>query len=195
MLKIGLTGGIGSGKTTVAQVFEKLGVPVFYSDQEAKKCMQFNVALKEKIQSVFGKHLYEEGVFQKEQLASIVFNDVEALQMLNNLVHPVVKKVFENWCLDQDFFYVIKEAAILFETNSHKGLKHVICVSAPDELRLIRVMKRDGVSESQVRARMSKQWQQSKKTALADFQLNNNEERLLVPQILAIHQQLLNDAI
>ena len=133
--------------------------------------------------------------FSKEQLASIVFNDVEALQMLNNLVHPVVKKVFENWCLDQDFFYVIKEAAILFESDSHKGLKHVICVSAPDELRLIRVMNRDGVSETQVRARMSKQWQQSKKTALADFHLNNNEERLLVPQILAIHQQLLNNAI
>ena len=93
------------------------------------------------------------------------------------------------------FFYVIKEAAILFESDSHKGLKHVICVSAPDELRLIRVMNRDGVSETQVRARMSKQWQQSKKTALADFHLNNNEERLLVPQILAIHQQLLNNAI
>ena len=195
MLKIGLTGGIGSGKTTVAKVFEKLGVPVFYADQEAKKCMQFNQALREKIQSVFGKHLYEEGVFQKEQLARIVFNDVEALQMLNNLVHPVVKNVFENWCLDQNFFYGIKEAAILFESNSHKGLNHVICVSAHDELRLGRVMKRDGVTESQVLARMSKQWVQIKKIALADFQLNNNEERLLVPQILTIHQKLLNNAI
>ena len=101
----------------------------------------------------------------------------------------------KNWCLDQDFFYVIKESAILFESDSHEGLKHVICVSASDELRLIRVMKRDGVSESQVRARMSKQWQQSKKIALADFQLINNDEQLLVPQILAIHQQLLNNAI
>lgn len=190
MLKIGLTGGIGSGKTTVAQVFEKLGVPVFYADLEAKACMQSDTVLLKQLKSVFGEDIYLRGVLQQNQLANIVFNDEQALKTINDLVHPAVQKSFEKWCAEQNTPYVLKEAAILFESGSDKGLDQVICVSAPDNLRVQRVVSRDDVTESQVLERISKQWGQSRKIGLANFHIINDEKQLLIPQILAIHQLL-----
>lgn len=195
MLKIGLTGGIGSGKTTVAQVFEELGVPVFYADLEAKKCMQSDTVLIEQLKTAFGEGIYLNGVLQRDQLASIIFNDEKALGTINRLVHPAVQKSFEKWCNEQNAPYVLKEAAILFESGSEKDLDQVICVSAPDELRVQRVVSRDGVSEDKVHERMEKQWQQSRKIKLAHFHVLNDEEQLSTPQIVAIHQQLLEQAI
>lgn len=195
MLKIGLTGGIGSGKTTVAQVFEKLGVPVFYADLEAKACMQSDAVLINHLKAVFGEEIYLRGVLQKDRLANIIFNDEKALKTINDLVHPAVQKSFEKWCIEQNTPYVLKEAAILFESGSEKGLDQVICVSAPDNLRVQRVVSRDGVTESQVLERMSKQWEQSRKIELANFHVINDEKQLLTPQIVAIHQQILEQSI
>ena len=195
MFKIGLTGGIGSGKTTVAQVFEKLGVPVFYADLETKKCMQSDVVLIKQLKATFGNNIYVDRMLQKDRLASIIFNDDSALQTINRLVHPAMQRVFDEWCSSQNASYVLKEAAILFESGSDKVLDKIVCVSAPDDLRKQRVMKRDGIKESQVSERMSKQWEQSRKIELAHFHILNDEKQLIIPQILEIHSLLLKQSV
>ena len=195
MLKIGLTGGIGSGKTTVAQVFEKLGLPVFYADLEARKCMNSDMDLITKIKEAFGNEIYIDGQLQKERLANIIFNNDSALKTINRLVHPTVQRVFEEWCATQNSSYVLKETAILFESSSDKGLDKIVCVSAPDDLRKQRVMQRDGVTESQVLERMSKQWEQSRKIELAHFHIVNDEKELLILQVLEVNSLLLKQSV
>lgn len=195
MLKIGLTGGIGSGKTTVAKVFEKLGVPVFYADLEAKKCMQSDVCLIKQLKANFSNDIYVDNKLQKDRLASIIFNDYSALHTINRLVHPAVHRVFEAWCEIQTASYVLKEAAILFESGSDKELDKIICVSAPDDLRKQRVIQRDSVKESQVIDRMSKQWEQNRKIELAHFHIVNDEKQLLIPQVLEIHSLLSKESV
>ena len=187
MLKIGLTGGIGSGKTTIAQVFEKLGVPVFYADLEAKKCMESDMVLIKKLKATFGNKIYIDRKLQKDRLASIIFNDDSKLHTINRLVHPAVQRVFEDWCATQKNSYVLKEAAILFESGSDKDLDQIVCVSASDDLRKQRVMQRDGVTESQVLERISKQWEQSRKIELAHFHIVNDEKHLLITHVLVVH--------
>jgi dephospho-CoA kinase len=157
MKKIGLTGGIGVGKTFVAELFQQLGVPVFNADIEAKKCMVEDEKLVSAVQLAFGESIYMNAVLQKEELAKIVFNNEVDLAKLNALVHPVVKQKFEDWCENQSSELVIKEAAILFESDAHIGLDAVICVSAIQELRIIRVQKRDGSSVEEVKSRINKQ--------------------------------------
>ena len=195
MLKIGLTGSIGSGKTTVAQIFEKLGVPIFYADTEAKKCMHSDTVLIEQIKATFGNDIYVDRNLQKDRLASIIFNDDSALHTINQLVHPAVQRIFEKWCATQNTSYILKEAAILFESGSNKKLDQIICVSAADDLRMQRVMQRDGVTESQVLERMSKQWEQSRKIELAHFHIVNDEKQLLISQVLQIHSLLLKKSV
>lgn len=190
-LRVGLTGGIGSGKTIVAKVFNALGVPVFYADKAAKQCMQEDEALKQKLQTTFGTAIYKEGVLQRTALAQIIFNNEAALQQVNALVHPAVQQRFEQWCLEQNTPYVLKEAAILFESGSDKGLDAVVCVSAPEALRIQRVVQRDGVQEEQVQARINKQWPQDKKIAQSDYHICNDDKSLLMPQILKVHQAIL----
>ena len=186
MKKIGLTGGIGVGKTYVSKVFRQMGIPIFNADEQAKKCMVENVNLKTALQLAFGKNIYLKGVLQKEVLAKIVFNKSETLSKLNALVHPIVKQKFEDWCALQTASMVIKEAAILFESDAHLGLDAVICVSAPEKLRISRVKKRDGISIEQIQIRMSKQMPQTKKEELADFLIVNDEVQLLLPQVSVI---------
>ena len=186
MKKIGLTGGIGVGKTYVSKIFRQMGIPIFNADDQAKKCMVEDVNLKTALQLAFGKNIYLKGVLQKEVLAKIVFNKSEALSKLNALVHPIVKQKFEDWCALQTTSMVIKEAAILFESDAHLGLDAVICVRAPEKLRISRVKKRDGISVEQIERRMSKQMQQAEKEELADFLIVNDEVQLLLPQVLAI---------
>lgn len=193
-LKVGLTGGIGSGKTTIAKVFSVLGVPVFYADAEAKKCMQHEQELKQKIQVAFGAAIYKEGVLQKAELAQIVFNNAQALHQLNALVHPLVQQKFELWCARQEAPYVLKEAAILFESGSDKGLDAVVCVSAPDALRIKRVMQRDQLQEEQVKARMQKQWTQEQKIAQSKYHICNDSKSLLIQKLLKVHQALLEQS-
>ena len=186
MKKIGLTGGIGVGKTYVSKIFQKMGIPIFNADEQAKKCMVDDANLKAAVQLAFGENMYLKGVLQKEELAKIVFNNTEALAKLNALVHPIVKQKFEDWCSLQSTSMVIKEAAILFESDAHLGLDSVVCVSAPENLRIERVQKRDGSSVEQIQSRMSKQMPQAEKEELADFLIVNDQVQLLLPQVLAI---------
>ena len=186
MKKIGLTGGIGVGKTYISKIFKQMGIPVFNADEHAKKCMIEDVNLKIALQLAFGKNIYLKGVLQKEVLAKIVFDKSEALSKLNALVHPIVKQKFEEWCALQTNSMVIKEAAILFESDAHLSLDAVICVSAPEKLRILRVKKRDGSSIEQIQSRMSKQMPQTEKEELADFLIVNDEVQLLLPQVLVI---------
>jgi dephospho-CoA kinase len=188
--RIGLTGGIGSGKTFVSDVFKKLEIPVFNADYEAKRCMVENERLQQEIQNVFGDEVYNNGALQKEVLAEIVFKDKQKLEKLNKLVHPVVKQSFETWCAEQTSKIVIKEAAILFESDSHLTLDKVICVSAPEETRIERVIKRDNISREQVMARIERQMSQHEKEKLSDFVIINDEKELLLPQIIKIITQI-----
>ena len=186
MKKIGLTGGIGAGKTYVSKIFQQMGIPIFNADEQAKKCMVEDANLKAAVQLAFGESMYLKGVLQKDALAKIVFNNTEALAKLSALVHPIVKQKFEDWCTQQSTSIVIKEAAILFESGAHLGLDAVVSVSAPENLRIERVKKRDGSSVAQIQSRMSKQMSQAEKEELADFLIVNDQVQLLLPQVLAI---------
>ncbi len=191
MLKIGITGGIGTGKTMVCRVFEVLKVPVFYADAEAKAAMQNDPDLIEGLKKAFGKKTYSAvGKLNRSYLASIVFNNDEALKQLNALVHPTVFKAFDTWVLRQEkAFYVVKEAALLFESNSYKDCNYSILISSPPELRIPRIMNRDKITEKQVLARINKQMPEDEKAKMADFVILNNEKDLIIPQVLRLNKQ------
>ena len=189
-IKIGLTGGIGSGKTFIGAIFTKLEIPVFNADHEARKCMSENELLRQDIQDAFGDNVYNEGLLQNKILADIVFNNNQKLEELNKLVHPLVKQRFDSWSVEQNSRIIIKESAILFESNSHLGLDKVICVSAPEETRIERVIKRDNTSREQVLVRIEKQMPQNEKEKLSDFIIVNDEVVLLLPQIIKIINQI-----
>lgn len=193
MLKVGITGGIGSGKTTVCRMFELLGIPVFYADDEAKKVMHTDKLLREELLQNFGPAVYSNrGELDRKYLAEIVFRDEEELRKLNALVHPAVFRAFDQWVEKyQDAPYIIKEAALLFESDSYKMCDTTIVVKAPENVRIARVMKRDRVNAEQVRQRMNKQLSEEKKEELAEHILINDESVLLIPQILVLHQKLL----
>jgi dephospho-CoA kinase len=186
MKKLGLTGGIGVGKTYVSRVFQRMGIPIFNTDIEAKKCMVEDKGLIQSIKNSFGENIYDNNILQKEKLAKIVFNNSERLSELNVLVHPILNKKFYNWCEQQTAKLVIKEAAILFESDAHLELDAVICVSATEEERIERVQKRDGSSVAEIRNRMDKQMPQSRKEELADFVILNDGEQLLLPQLIRV---------
>ena len=189
-IKIGLTGGIGVGKTYVGQILNKLDLPVFNADVEAKECIKNNNQLQDSIKNVFGDEIYVKDVLQRDKLADIVFNDILALQQLNALVHPIVKKRFEDWCEKQTAKIVVKEAAILFESGSHITLDKVICVSASRDIRIKRIQNRDRISRKQIVARMDNQISQLEKEKLSDFVIINDGVRLILPQVLHIINQI-----
>jgi dephospho-CoA kinase len=192
MLKIGLTGGIGSGKTTVAKVFEVLGIPVYYADEAAKELMHTNELLKQQLILHFGKETYlEGGQLNRKHLSSIVFNNKEKLELLNSLVHPATIADAKEWFSKQQAPYVIKEAALLFESGTAEGLDYIIGVTAPTALRIKRVMERDGVTAEEVKRRMTNQVDEVIKMKLCDFVVHNNEQELLLPQALALHNELI----
>ena len=189
-IKIGLTGGIGSGKTFVGAIFSKLGIPVFNADDQAKKCMSENEDLKQDIQNAFGDNVFHNGLLQNKVLADIVFNNNHKLKELNKLVHPVVSQRFDSWSVEQNSRIIIKEAAILFESNSHMDLHKLICVSAQEETRIERVIKRDNTYREQVLRRIEIQMPQNEKEKLSDFVIINDEVELLLPQIIKIIDQI-----
>ncbi len=193
MLKIGITGNIGSGKTTVCKLFELLGVPVFYADDHAKKVMTEDAVLVEAIRSNFGKEAYfEDGSLNRKHLSNIVFKNEDELKKLNALVHPAVFRAFDHWAIQFDTnFYVLKEAAILFESGSDKQCDKTIVVSASLEGRVQRVVQRDHLTEEEVLRREKKQMPQAEKEAKADFIILNDAQTMVIPQVLQIHQQLL----
>lgn len=190
-LQIGLTGGIGSGKSTVAKVFELLGVPVYYADIRSKFILKNNVQVKQKIKEYWGEKVLDvSGNIDTKALAAIVFNNESELQKLNALLHPLVANDYEQWLVAQTSSCVMKEAAILIESGSYKTCDKIIVVTVPEALAIERVKLRDNVSEEQVRARMSKQMPSDEKVKYADFVIVNDGIKMLIPQILEIHKQL-----
>lgn len=196
MLKIGITGGIGTGKSTIARIFEILGIPVFYADPAAKAVMNEDEELRQRIIDAFGKQAYSEGrTLNRKFIAEIVFNDDKKLQKLSSLVHPAVFKAFDIWAeAQQGAPYLMKEAALLFESGSYKKFDYTILVKSPEALRIQRVMQRDNVSEEQVKLRIQRQLTDEEKEGLADFILVNDEQQLLIPQVLELHRLFLAKA-
>ena len=193
MLKVGLTGNIGSGKTLVCQIFESLGVSVFYADKVARELYNYP-EIRAQVKQVFGDDVYDsEGKLIKQNLARLVFHDEEALRKINGIIHPGVVKEYLKW-LDKhaDEDYTVHEAAILFESGLGHEFDYIIMVTAPEEVRLQRVMNRDGVDEKDVKARMKNQWPEEKKIQNADFVIVNDGKQFLIPQIIKIHNQLKN---
>ena len=191
---IGLTGGIGSGKTTVAAYFKEMGVPVYIADDGAKRVMQSPIIV-EQVKSVFGSDIFENEILNRTKLAQIVFGNKERLEQLNGIVHPAVKQDFESWKENhRDYDFVIYEAAILFESGSYKNCDVIITITAPEELRIERVIKRDKTTREQVLSRVKMQWNDEKRISMSNFVINNvnlkiaQEEVVKILKILKIKQ-------
>jgi dephospho-CoA kinase len=191
-LRVGITGGIGSGKTTVCRIFEQLGIPVYYADERAKALMIENQSLVAKVKKLFGEEAYlPDGTLNRKWIGNIVFQDGKKLEQLNAIVHPAVIKDGEAWHqLQRNLPYTLKESALLFEIKSEKFYDKTIVVYAPKETRLKRVIERDGLTKAAVEARMDKQLDDEKKRQLADYVIINDGQKLLIPQVLQIHQSL-----
>ncbi len=191
MKKIGITGGIGSGKTTVCKIFESLGIPVYYADDRAKALMIENKELVDGIKNLLGEEAYfEDGSLNRQHIASIVFKDKEKLAKLNGLVHPAVAKDGILWQQSHTIVpYTLKEAALLIESGSYQALDILITVWAPKETRIERVMKRDGTTREEVEVRMDKQMSEFEKLKLADYVIINDGEKSLVQQVQKLHQR------
>lgn len=190
MLKIGITGGIGSGKTTVCRIFEVLNIPIYYSDQLAKEIMVSNSELKAKLRSTFGDVIFNsKGNLDSTLLASIVFSDQQKLKTLNSIVHPFVLDDFSSWCKDHSKDkYVILESAIIFESGIDHLLDYVVIVDAPSELRIQRIMERDKVSKENVLQRMSAQHNSAEKITRSKLIIFNDGKQSLINQVMSLHQ-------
>lgn len=193
MLKIGITGNIGSGKSTVCRVFEVLGIPVFYADAEARIAMTVDATLITEIKNAFGKEAYlNDGSLNRKHIAGIVFNNTDELQKLNALVHPAVFRAFDAWVLNvENAPYVIKEAALLFESESYTFCDYSVLVSAPLDTRIKRVIDRDNVSRQEVLAREARQLNEEKKKDLANYIIINDDSQPVIPQVLKLHSTFL----
>lgn len=192
MLKIGITGGIGSGKSTVCKVFGQLGIPVYNADLRARELMNTDAKLVAALKKEFGRDIYENGELQRPKLAAIVFGDKARVEKLNALVHPAVKEDFRQWAKRQDNApYVIKEAALMFESESYKDLDYVITVSAPKEIRIQRVMQRDTAKRTDVLKRMASQLSEKERLERADFVIKNDGTHALIPQVMQLHHKFL----
>ncbi|MCD4773715.1 MAG: dephospho-CoA kinase [Bacteroidales bacterium] len=193
MLKIGLTGSIGSGKTTIARIFQSLNVKVYYADIEGKKFLK-NINVKENIRSIFGNSVFNNySEVDRKILADIVFSDYESLKKLNNIIHPLVENDFKDWALAlSSEKYIIHESAIIFESGLQNNFDEIITVTAPEELRLARIIERDNVKDEDFYKRVSNQWDDDKKIKMADYVIYNDVNHLLIPQVLKIHRKLLD---
>lgn len=189
MLKIGLTGGIGSGKSTVAKIFEVLGVPVYYADDAAKELMNTDPQIKEAIKKIFGADAYQAEKLNRSYLASIVFADEKKLETLNALIHPATINASNAWMEKQSAPYIIKEAALLFESDAYKYLDAVIGVSSPLPQRIKRVMERDNTSEDEILKRINRQMNEEEKLKRCQFIIHNDESTLLIPQVIELDKK------
>ena len=190
MLKIGITGGIGSGKTFVCHILEKLGYPVFYSDQEAKKLMNENHDLIIKIKELLGYGAYLNGIINKSFIARKIFEAPTLRNELNAIVHPEVYLAFEKWSKSQPSNLVFNESALLFETESYKRFDKTILINADISIKIERIKKRDLLDEIEIKHRMNSQFSDEIKLKLADFVIENNEDKLLLPQLIHFINQL-----
>lgn len=187
---IGLTGGIGSGKSTVAKIFAQLGIPVLDADATAKAIMNEDHSVKTKLIELFGEDAYKDNQLNRPYIAQLVFEDAFKLQQLNAIIHPITIQYAKDWASKQSAPYVIKEAALFFESGSSEGVEKIIGVTAPKHIRIQRVMQRDQMTREDVIKRMEHQLEDSLKMKLCDWVIQNDDMHLLIPQILAIHQSL-----
>lgn len=188
MYKVGLTGGIGSGKSTVARVFGVLGIPVFNADEESKRLLRDDDAVKSAVIAAFGNAIYVNGELDRAALASVVFQDAEALAKLNAIAHPAVRKQLGRWIDEQRSPYVLVEAALMVDTGWYRSMDQLAVVSAPEAERVKRVMARDGMTEEQVMARVRNQVGEEQRLAVADHVIQNDGTVLVIPQVLALHE-------
>ena len=192
MYQVGLTGGIGSGKTLVSSIIEKLGVPVYCADKKARWLMNNDAALVEGIVSLFGEEAYSDGSLDSSYVAGIVFEKAEKLAELNALVHPAVRNDYSRWVENQSGVpYVMEEAAILFESGANRFLDRMVLVYAPEHIRIRRVMDRDRVEEAEVRQRLKHQMDEEEKRELSDDVIINDEVEMLLPQVISIHERII----
>lgn len=191
-LKVGITGGIGTGKSFVSKIFKTMGIPFYDADLEAKLIMVKDNNIRMALVKAFGPETYfEDGSLNRAHLSKQVFDNSQRLEMLNNIVHPAVIRAGVDWSNAQNGPYSLKEAALLYESGSYKKLDYTILVTAPEELRIARVMKRDKVSREEVLNRIQKQMPEEEKLKFADFVIHNDEQQPLLPQIINIHHTLL----
>ena len=190
MMVVGLTGGIGSGKSTIAKAFAALGIAVFNSDEQAKALIATDAQVKERIIAAFGEEAYHNGEYNRTYIAQIVFNNSEKLAILNGIVHPALAEYFKRWAKEQTSPYVLKEAAILFESGSYKDCDYIITVTAPEEVRIARVMARDHCTEAQVRARMAQQWSDAQRIALSNAVIENIDLEKAKKEVRRINNEL-----
>lgn len=191
-LKVGVTGGIGSGKSVVCRIFSILGIPVFEADTEARRIIDHDPEIRKALSQLLGREVFPEpGVTDRKKMAHAIFNNQEILNEVNAIVHPAVRQRFKEWWLSQETPYVVQEAAILFESGASGLMDLNILITAPDEVKAARIVKRDGFSIQQVRERMDNQWPDARKLPLADFVIHNDGHQFLIEQVMDIHQKIL----
>lgn len=195
MRRIGLTGGMGSGKTTVASMFKDLGVAVYNSDVEAKRLMNEDSGIRFAIIALFGEQAFQDNTLNRRFLAEKAFNNKELLLALNHIVHPAVREDFRSWAKQQEGLYVIQEAAILFENGGYKNFDQMILVTAPKKVRIARIKERDHLTEKAILKRMQHQWPVKKKKELAQYVINNKNIEDTRNQVQKIHDQILNKGL
>ncbi|MFM6944900.1 MAG: dephospho-CoA kinase [Bacteroidota bacterium] len=191
MLKVAITGGIGSGKSLVCQVFKTLGIPIFYADDTSNQLVENNLELKASIIELFGKEAYINGNYNRKFIGNIVFSNPEKLQLLNDLIHPLAIQAAKQWFEEQHSPYAIKEAAILFESNAQQDIDIVIGITAPEAVRIERVMQRTGYNKEEVIKRIALQMPDEEKMAKCDYVIQNDNNTAILPQLLRIHEALM----
>ena len=191
-MRLGITGGIGSGKTTVCRIFSILGVPVFSADDAAREIMDNDEVIKEKVNLAAGKNVYRKGILQRKELAGIIFSNKEILQKINDIVHPVIFGKFFEWEKLQRYPYVIMEAAILFESGADKLVDRVLTVIAPENERIRRIIERNNLKVEDVVARIRNQYDDNYRIKRSHFVVDNSGEKLVIPEILKIHSEMLS---
>lgn len=192
-MMLGVTGGIGSGKTSVCRIFSVLGIPVFSADPEAKLLMDSNEGIRKEINRITGRNMYPQGVLDRQGLASLIFNDNELLRKVNSAVHPVVLKLFTDWAARQEAPYVIIEVAILFESGAADLVDRILTVTAPMEERIERVMLRNNLTRDQVLERIRNQHDDDYLVSHSDYVIRNSENDMIIPAVLEIHMDILTE--
>jgi dephospho-CoA kinase len=191
MVTVGLSGGMGSGKTVVSRIFHALGVPICCADTVTKELYDTHEGLRQTLSSLLGEDIYQNGCLQRKRMAALIFSDERLLQKVNALVHPLVLQQFHQWAQQQQTPYVMQEAAILFESGANKKMDYTIAVTAPEALRITRIMQRDKLTEQEIKSRMQWQWPDEKRNAKAGFIIVNDDKQALLPQVLTIHENIL----